>query len=61
MKVLMKNAFPLYGKVASTFKNLKISEYIEKTGVHQQQYISSLKLDFSQVSVIVSTSRKNLE
>ena len=30
MKVLMKNAFPLYGKVASTFKNLKISENIEK-------------------------------
>ena len=34
MKDLLKNAFPLYGKVASTLKNLKISENIEKTGVH---------------------------
>ena len=32
MKDLLKNAFPLYGKVCSTFKNLKISENIEKTG-----------------------------
>ena len=34
IKNLLKNAFPLYGKVASTLKNLKISENIEKTGVH---------------------------
>ena len=33
MKDLLKNAFPLYGKVGSTFKNLKISQNIEKTGV----------------------------
>ena len=61
MKDLLKNAFPLYGEVASTLKNLKISENIEKTGVHQQEYISSLKIDFPRVSIIVSTSRKNSE
>ena len=33
MKDLLKNEFPLYGKVASTLKNLKIAENIEKTGV----------------------------
>ena len=27
---LLKSAFPLYGKVASTLKNLKISENIKK-------------------------------
>ena len=32
MKDLLKNEFPLYGKVASTLKNLKIAENIEKTG-----------------------------
>ena len=56
---LLKNAFSLYRKVASTFKNLKISENIEKTGVHWQEYISSLKIDFPQVSV--TTSRKKSE
>ena len=59
MKTLLKNAFPLYGKVASTLKNLKISQNIEKTGIHWQWYIFSLKIDFSQVSIIVSTSRKS--
>ena len=39
-------------------KNLKISGNIEKTGVHYQEYISSLNIDFPQVSIIVSTSRK---
>ena len=34
MKDLLKNAFPLYGKVSSTLKNLKISENIKETGVH---------------------------
>ena len=34
MKDLLKNAFPLYGKVASTLKNFKTSESIEKTGVY---------------------------
>ena len=61
IKDLLKNAFPLYGKVASILKNLKISENMEKTGVHQQEYISSLKIGFSQVLIIVSTSRKNSE
>ena len=46
MKGLVKNAFPIYDKVASTLKNLKISE---KTGDRQQEYISSLKIDFPQV------------
>ena len=32
MKDLLKNEFLLYGKVASTLKNLKIAENIEKTG-----------------------------
>ena len=58
MKDLLKNAFPLYGKFASTLKNLKISEKIEKTDVHQQEYISSLKIDFPQIGIIVSTWRK---
>ena len=61
IKDLLKNAFPLYGKVASILKNLKISENMEKTGVHQQEDISSLKIGFSQVLIIVSTSRKNSE
>ena len=61
IKDLLKNAFPLYGKVASILKNLKISENMEKTGVHQQEHISSLKIGFSQVLIIVSTSRKNSE
>ena len=30
MKDLLKNAFPLYGKIASTSKSRKISENIEK-------------------------------
>ena len=30
MKKLLKNAFPLYGKVVCTLKNFKISENIEK-------------------------------
>ena len=30
MKDLLKNALPLYGKVASALKNLKISENIKK-------------------------------
>ena len=30
VKDLLKSAFPLYGKVASTLKNLKISENIKK-------------------------------
>ena len=33
IKDLLKNAFLLYGKVASVLKNLKISENIEKVGV----------------------------
>ena len=41
MKDLLKNVFPLYGKVASTLKNLQISEKMQKTGVHQQEYIST--------------------
>ena len=61
IKDLLKNAFPLYGKVASILKNLKISENMEKTGVHQQEHISSLKIGFSQVLIIVSTRRKNSE
>ena len=61
IKDLLKNAFPLYGKVASILKNLKISENMEKTGVHQQDHISSLKIGFSQVLIIVSTRRKNSE
>ena len=61
MKHLLKNAFPLYGKVDFTLKNLKISENVGKTGVHWQEYISSLKIDFPQVSIIVSTSRKDSE
>ena len=28
---------------------------MEKTGVHEQEYILSLKIDFPQVSIIVST------
>ena len=34
MKDLLKNMFPLYGKVASTLKNLKTSENIENVGLH---------------------------
>ena len=34
MKDLLKNAFPLYEKVTSTLKNLKITENVEKTFVH---------------------------
>ena len=59
MKDLLKNVFRLYVKTASTLKSLKISENIKKTGVYQQEYISSLKIDFPQVSIIVSTKRKN--
>ena len=61
MKGLLKNVFPLYGKFTSFLKNLKISHNIEKTGVHSEEYILSLKIDFPKVSVIVSTSRKNQE
>ena len=39
MKDFLKIVFPLYGKVASTLKNLKVSGNIEKTGVYQQEYI----------------------
>ena len=39
MKDFLKNVFPLYGKVASTLKNLEVSGNIEKTGVYQQEYI----------------------
>ena len=46
MKDLLKNVLRLYRKVASTLKNLKISENIEKTGVHLQEYILFLKIDF---------------
>ena len=59
MKDLLKNAFPLYGKVASTLKNLKNSKNIEKNWCSLAGIYSSLKIDFSQVSIIVSTSRKN--
>ena len=59
MKDLLKNAFPLYGKVASTLKNLKNSKNIEKSWCSLGGIYSSLKTDFSQVSIIVSTSRKN--
>ena len=34
MKDFFENEFPLYKNVASTLKNLKIFENIEKTGVH---------------------------
>ena len=34
IKDLLQNAFLLFGNVASTLKNLKISESIEKTGVY---------------------------
>ena len=34
IKDLLENAFLLLGNVASTLKNLKISESIEKTGVY---------------------------
>ena len=69
MKDLLKNAFPLYGIVASTLKilkSLKIQKKLVFTGrnlytVDKFAIISSLKLDFSQVSVLVSTSRKKLE
>ena len=57
------NAFPLYVKFSSKLKNLKISENIEKTGEKTSlaEPISSLKIDFPQVSMILSTSRKILE
>ena len=60
MRDLLKNVFPLYREVASTLKHLKVFENIEKTGVHQQEYISSLSFFkfFLQVSIIVSTSKK---
>ena len=60
IKDLLKNAFPLRVKVLSTLKNLKISEHIKKADFHQQEYISSLKIDCSQVSIIVSILRKKL-
>ena len=41
MEDLLKNAFPLYGKVASTSKNPKIAENIEKTGAQLHKHISS--------------------
>ena len=34
MMDMLKNVFLLNGKVATTLQNLKISENIEKTGVH---------------------------
>ena len=34
MMGLLKNEFPLYGRIASNLKNLKIVENIEKAGVH---------------------------
>ena len=51
MEDLLKDAFPLYGKVASTSKNPKIAENIEKTGaqLHKQQ-----------IEKLVSTGRNQL-
>ena len=56
-----KMRFHYTEKDASSLKNPKISKNVEKTGVQWQEYISSLKIDFPQVSIIVSISRKNLE
>ena len=60
MNDLLENAFPQYAKVASTLKNLKTSENIEKTGVHEQEYISSLKTDFPQDSNNTFHQKKKL-
>ena len=50
---MLKNGFPLYGKVASTFKNLGKSLKISKnTGVHT--FLSSFQIDFPQVSITIS-------
>ena len=53
----VKDTFPRYGKAASTLKTLR---RIEKNGVHQQEYGSSLKMDLPVISIIVSTYRKKL-
>ena len=38
-----------------------IAENIGNTGIHNQEYIFSLNIDFPQVSIIVYTSMKNSE
>ena len=58
MKDLLKNAFLLYGKVASTLKKLKYLKRSKKIGVNWQEYGSSLKFDFPQISVTFSIGRK---
>ena len=52
MKCLLRKRY----KRCFHFKNLRISENIGKTGVHKQEYISSLKFDSPQVSIIATTS-----
>ena len=57
MKDLLQYTAPLLEKAVSTLKNLWKTQ---KIGVHQQEYDSSLKIDFSLISVVVSTSREKL-
>ena len=54
---ILKNRFPIYGKSASTLKNLW---KIGKIAVQWQEYDSSLKNWFPRISIIVSTNRKKL-
>ena len=42
MKDLLKNAFPLYGNVSSTLKNLRAAKNIEKIGIHYSRNMSRL-------------------
>ena len=42
MKDLLKNAFPLYGNVSSTLKNLSTSKKNEKIGVYNSRNMSRL-------------------
>ena len=59
MKDLLKNAFPLYEKVASALKNLKMDENIEKKLVFTSRNIfPSLKIDFPQVSTKLPLTEK---
>ena len=46
MKDLLKNAFPLYGKVVSTLKNLKISHCMKKEFLWKGQKRSLFSLVF---------------
>ena len=54
MKDIEKYAFTIWKHGFHFKKYLKKSE---KIGVHQQEYDSSLKFDFSQILEIFSTSR----